>query len=57
MRQIDVHDLVDEAGFTSFHAVRFLAGRGIGGVMPNIVAQMTEYSLRRIGGTIARRNA
>ncbi len=40
------------AGFTSdpvsFSAMRFVAGLGIGGVMPNIVAQMTEYSPRRI---------
>jgi len=36
------------AGFTSdpytFSVMRFIAGLGIGGVMPNIVAQMTEYS-------------
>lgn len=32
----------------SFSVVRFIAGLGIGGVMPNIVAQMTEYSPRRI---------
>ena len=35
------------AGFTTdpylFSAMRFLAGLGIGGVMPNVVAQMTEY--------------
>lgn len=40
------------AGFTndpiSFSVMRFLAGLGIGGVMPNIVAQMTEYSPRTI---------
>lgn len=32
----------------SFSAARFFAGLGIGGVMPNIVAQMTEYSPRRL---------
>ena len=36
----------------SFSAVRFLAGLGIGGVMPNVVAQMTEYSPRRIRSTM-----
>lgn len=40
------------AGFTndpvSFSVMRFIAGLGIGGVMPNIVAQMTEYAPRRI---------
>lgn len=40
------------AGLTSdpvtFSVTRFVAGLGIGGVMPNIVAQMTEYSPRRI---------
>lgn len=38
------------AGFThepiSFSITRFLAGVGIGGVMPIVVAQMTEYSPR-----------
>jgi len=33
----------------TFSALRFLAGLGIGGVMPNVVAQMTEYSPRREG--------
>ncbi len=32
----------------SFAAMRFLAGIGIGGVMPNVIAHMTEYSPRRI---------
>lgn len=32
----------------TFSVMRFIAGLGIGGVMPNIVAQMTEYSPRRI---------
>jgi len=36
----------------SFSVTRFLAGLGIGGVMPNVVAQMTEYSPRRIRGTM-----
>lgn len=44
------------AGFThepvTFSAMRFLAGLGIGGVMPNVVAQMTEYSPRRIRTTM-----
>jgi len=35
-----------------FSAARFLAGLGIGGVMPNVVAQMTEYSPRRIRATM-----
>ncbi len=44
------------AGLTSdpyvFSVMRFLAGLGIGGVMPNVVAQMTEYSPRRIRATM-----
>ncbi|KWR74967.1 MFS transporter [Cupriavidus sp. IDO] len=44
------------AGFTSdpvlFSITRFLAGLGIGGVMPNVVAQMTEYSPRKLRGTL-----
>jgi AAHS family benzoate transporter-like MFS transporter len=40
------------AGLTSdpvtFSVMRFIAGLGIGGVMPNIVAQMTEYSPKKI---------
>ncbi|RDK09692.1 MFS transporter [Cupriavidus lacunae] len=44
------------AGFTSdpvtFSVTRFLAGLGIGGVMPNVVAQMTEYSPRKLRGTL-----
>ncbi|WP_354685175.1 MFS transporter [Cupriavidus necator] len=44
------------AGFTSdpvtFSVTRFLAGLGIGGVMPNVVAQMTEYSPKRIRSTM-----
>ena len=35
-----------------FSATRFLAGLGIGGVMPNVVAQMTEYSPRKIRSTL-----
>lgn len=44
------------AGLTSdpyvFSVMRFLAGLGIGGVMPNVVAQMTEYSPRKIRATM-----
>jgi AAHS family benzoate transporter-like MFS transporter len=44
------------AGFTrdpvTFSVLRFLAGLGIGGVMPNVVAQMTEYSPRKIRSTL-----
>ncbi|MCW5662362.1 MAG: MFS transporter [Piscinibacter sp.] len=40
------------AGFmndpVSFSVMRFIAGLGIGGVMPNIVAQMTEYSPKKV---------
>ncbi len=36
----------------TFSVLRFLAGLGIGGVMPNVVAQMTEYSPRRIRSTM-----
>jgi AAHS family benzoate transporter-like MFS transporter len=36
----------------TFSAMRFLAGLGIGGVMPNVVAQMTEYSPRRMRSTL-----
>jgi len=36
----------------SFSVMRFLAGLGIGGVMPNVVAQMTEYAPRRIRSTM-----
>ncbi|MBI6566206.1 MFS transporter [Pseudomonas synxantha] len=32
----------------TFSVLRFIAGLGIGGVMPNIVAQMTEYSPQKI---------
>ncbi|MGZ2747282.1 MFS transporter [Burkholderia stagnalis] len=35
-----------------FGAARFLAGIGIGGVMPNVIAQMTEYSPRRVRSTL-----
>ncbi|BAN27779.1 MFS transporter [Caballeronia insecticola] len=35
-----------------FSIARFLAGLGIGGVMPNVVAQMTEYSPRKIRSTM-----
>jgi len=44
------------AGMTSdpvmFSVMRFLAGLGIGGVMPNVVAQMTEYSPKKIRSTM-----
>ncbi|MFS0757793.1 MFS transporter [Noviherbaspirillum sp. 1P10PC] len=44
------------AGLTNdpyvFSALRFMAGLGIGGVMPNVVAQMTEYSPRKIRATM-----
>jgi MFS transporter, AAHS family, benzoate transport protein len=36
----------------AFSVMRFLAGLGIGGVMPNVVAQMTEYSPRKIRSTM-----
>jgi len=36
----------------TFGAMRFLAGLGIGGVMPNVVAHMTEYSPKRIRATL-----
>lgn len=36
----------------SFSAMRFLAGLGVGGVMPNVVAQMTEYSPKKIRATM-----
>jgi benzoate transport len=44
------------AGLTSdpvtFSVMRFLAGLGIGGVMPNVVAQMTEYAPRKMRSTL-----
>ncbi|MCK6392438.1 MFS transporter [Zoogloea sp.] len=44
------------AGMTSdpvaFSITRFLAGLGIGGVMPAVVAHMTEYSPRRMRSTL-----
>ena len=44
------------AGFTSdpvtFSITRFLAGVGIGGVMPNVIAQMTEYAPKKIRATM-----
>ncbi len=36
----------------SFAAMRFLAGLGIGGVMPNVVAHMTEYSPKKMRATL-----
>jgi AAHS family benzoate transporter-like MFS transporter len=35
-----------------FGVMRFLAGLGIGGAMPNVVAQMTEYSPRKMRSTL-----
>jgi len=35
-----------------FAVLRFLAGLGIGGVMPNVVAQMTEYAPKRMRATL-----
>ena len=44
------------AGLTNdpvwFSVTRFLAGLGIGGVMPNVVAQMTEYSPKKMRATL-----
>jgi len=36
----------------TFSVMRFLAGLGIGGVMPNVVAQMTEYAPRKLRSTL-----
>ncbi len=36
----------------TFATVRFLAGLGIGGVMPNVVAHMTEYSPKKMRATL-----
>lgn len=35
-----------------FGILRFLAGLGIGGVMPNVVALMTEYAPKRVRSTL-----
>lgn len=35
-----------------FSVFRFLAGLGIGGVMPNVVAHMTEFSPRKVRSTM-----
>lgn len=44
------------AGLTSdpvsFSALRFLAGLGMGGVMPNVIAQMSEYAPLRMRSTL-----
>ena len=44
------------AGLTTepigFSITRFIAGLGIGGVMPNVVAHMSEYSPKRIRATM-----
>lgn len=39
-------------GPVSFSILRFLAGLGIGGVMPIVIAQMTEYSPLRMRSTL-----
>ena len=36
----------------SFSVMRFIAGVGIGGVMPNVIAQMTEYSPLKLRATL-----
>lgn len=36
----------------TFSATRFLAGLGIGGVMPCVIAEMSEYAPRRIRATL-----
>ncbi|MDR2334317.1 MAG: MFS transporter [Burkholderiaceae bacterium] len=36
----------------SFSMMRFIAGLGIGGVMPNVIAQMTDYSPLRMRSTL-----
>lgn len=36
----------------SFSVMRFIAGLGIGGVMPNVIAQMTDYSPLRMRSTL-----
>jgi AAHS family benzoate transporter-like MFS transporter len=36
----------------TFAVVRFLAGLGIGGVMPNVVAHMTEYAPKKMRATL-----
>jgi AAHS family benzoate transporter-like MFS transporter len=37
---------------TEFGVCRFIAGLGIGGVMPNVVALMNEYSPKKMRGTL-----
>ncbi|MDO5650769.1 MAG: MFS transporter [Moraxella sp.] len=37
---------------TQFAVMRFIAGLGIGGVMPNVVALMSEYAPKRIRSTL-----
>lgn len=36
----------------TFGVMRFLAGLGIGGVMPNVIAEMSEYAPRRMRATL-----
>ena len=44
------------AGFTSdpvtFSVMRFFAGLGIGGAIPNVAAQMTEYAPKKVRGIV-----
>ncbi|CAG4909496.1 MFS transporter [Paraburkholderia gardini] len=48
--------LTAASGFThealTFGICRFIAGLGMGGVMPGVVAQMTEYAPRRVRSTM-----
>ncbi len=37
---------------TTFGICRFIAGLGIGGVMPNVVALMNEYAPKKIRSTL-----
>ncbi|KWF06467.1 MFS transporter [Burkholderia pseudomultivorans] len=39
-------------GPVAFSAMRFLAGLGLGGVMPSVIAQMSEYAPARIRSTL-----
>ncbi len=39
-------------GPVSFSVMRFLAGLGIGGVMPSVVAHMTEYAPKKMRATL-----
>lgn len=37
---------------TTFSIFRFLAGLGLGGIMPNVIALLTDYAPQKIKGTI-----